>query len=418
MNWGWHLPPLRDGRVVARARVDVEPSGVLVVHQLALNRRRRFRKRSGRPVPFAPERVLHQLKVPQEYGNLTVNGRHDDETLWLNVAGDDLDLALIEHILDIPKLDLTGHVAIEADIRLPYDHPELLRGRMDLRAGAGQWQRFTWEHGTLQAHAEEGILTVSQTEWQGDGNTGRIRDLSLPAAALFGGQVDRLLEGLTAVFDLSLQNIPPLLTLFGEDLQPAAETVPSHHLVLKGGIEQGVLNLVEGVLVSGGSTVQLKRLQTDLVALRGRASAARLEAEVTLDVPKLEDLAALLPLPPLTGQLQGKLDFAGSMQSPKGSIALVGTNLHIAGVGVGDLDVFCRSDGVWLTAETFTLRNRTDRLNVTGRIDLESGRLEKTRGVARIQDIGGYANPFLPAAVVHRGGTQSPVHDRRHVLAA
>ncbi len=396
-DWGWHLPPLRDGRVEARARVDVEPSGRLVVHQLALNRTVAVEK--GRvDLSQLPRSLTFEAQISSENGNLVLNGRHDDETLWLNVAGNDLDLALIEHVLDIPEPDLTGRVALGADIRLPYANPELLRGRMEIRAGTGQWQKLAWDHGAFQAYAEEGVLTVSQAEWQGDGNTGWIRDASLPAAALFGGQVDQLLAGLTAAFDLSLQNIPPLLTLFGEDSRPAGTTVPPHHLALQGRVEQGVLTVDDGRLVSGGSTVRLNRLLVDLGALRERAAAASLEAEATLDVPELEDLAALLPLPPLTGQLQGELVFSGSMQSPRGTMALKGKNLTIADVRLGDLDVSCRSDGTWLTAETLALHNRTDRLDLTGRVSLESGRLEKTRGEARIRDIGAYVNPFLPAA--------------------
>jgi autotransporter translocation and assembly factor TamB len=268
---------------------------------------------------------------------------------------------------------------------------------MDVRAGAGQWQKLSWDRGAFQAHAEEGVLTVSETEWQGQGNSCLIREASLSASALFDGQVDQVLAGLSAAFDLSLRNIPPLLTLFGEDTHSAGETVPPHHLALQGRVAQGVLTVDDGRLVSGSSTVLLNRLQVDLSALQEKADAAKLDAEASFDVPHLEDLAALLPIPPLTGQLQGALVFAGSMQTPKGTIELEGKNLTIDGVLLGDLDVFCRSDGAWLTAETFALHNGNDRLDLTGRIGLESGRLEKTRGVARIRDIGVYANPFLPA---------------------
>ncbi|MCB2170348.1 MAG: translocation/assembly module TamB domain-containing protein [Deltaproteobacteria bacterium] len=395
-DWGWHLPPLRDGQVEASARVEVAPSGVLVVHQLALNDAVVFEKGQV-DLSRLPQSVSFTTQSPQEYGNLTVNGRHDDKTLWLNVAGNDVDLALIEHILDIPELDLTGHVAIETDIRLPYAQPELMRGRVDIRAGAGQWQELFWDRGAFQAHVEGGVLTVSRAEWQGDGNTGRIRDMSLPTAAFFEGQVDQLLAGLTAAFDFSLQNIPPLLTLFGEDVHPAGATVPPHHLALQGRVAQGVLTVDDGRLESGSSAVFLNRLQVDLGAVREKADAANLDAEASFDVPRLEDLAALLPLPPLTGQLQGALVFAGSLQTPRGTIELEGKSLAIAGVRLGDLDVLCRSDGAWLTTETFALRNGNDRLNITGRISLESGQLEKARGVARIQDVGIYANPFLPA---------------------
>jgi translocation and assembly module TamB len=374
----------------------VASTGVLVVHQLALNNA--VVVGEGRvDLSRLPESVSFSAQIPQEKGNLAVNGRHDDEALWLKVAGEDVDLALIEQILDIPKPDLTGHVAIEADIRLPYAHPELMSGRMDVRAGAGQWQKLSWDHGAFQAHAEEGILIVSQAEWRGDGNTGRIRDVSLPTPALFGGAVDQLVADLTAVFEFSLPNIPPLLTLFGEDIRSAGKTVPPHHLALQGRVAQGVLTVDDGRLVSGSSTVLLNRLQVDLSALREKADAAKLDAEASFDVPHLEDLAALLPIPPLTGQLQGALVFAGSIKTPKGTIALEGKNLTIAGVLLGDLDVLGRSDGTWLTTETFALHNGNDRLDLTGRIGLESGRLEKTRGVARIRDIGVYANPFLPA---------------------
>jgi TamB, inner membrane protein subunit of TAM complex len=396
-DWGWHLPPLRDGQFEASVRVDVAPSGRLGVHQFALNRT--VVVEAGQvDMSQLPRSLTFEAQIPRKNGNFVVNGRHDDESLWLNVAGEDMDLAFIEQILDIPNLDLTGHVAIEADIQLPYAHPELLRGRMDVRAGAGQWQRFAWEHGTLQARAEEGILIVSQAEWQGDGNTGRIRDGSLSTAALFGGAVDQLLASLTAVFEFSLQNIPPLLMLIGEDRHPAVEAVPPHHLTLQGRVEHGGLTVDDGRLVSGSSTVRLNRLQIDLGVLRETAGAANLEAEATFDVPELEDLAALLPLPAtLAGQLQGALVFTGSMQAPQGTIALEGKDLDIAGFGVSELDVFCRSDGVWLTAETFALRNGSDRLDLTGRVHLESGRLENVRGEARIQDIGTYANPFLSA---------------------
>lgn len=394
-DWRWHLPPLRDGQVEAQARIDVEPSGRLAVHQLALNRNVLIEK-GWVDLSQLPRNLLFYGLIPYENGSLTVRGRHDDEALALNVAGEDLDLALIGQIMDGPDLPLNGHVAIEADIRLPYAHPELLDGEMVLRAGAGQWKPLSWNHGRLHARAGEGILTVSQADWQSDGNSGRIRDLSLPTAALFGGPTHELLGRLTAAFDFSLENIPPLLALFGEGIHPAIGVAPPHLLVFKGHVQEGILTVSEGQLVSGGSTIGLQRLKTDLTALRGRATD--LEAEATIDVPDLGDLAALLPLPPLSGQLQGDLSFDGSLQAPKGTVTLKGKNLGVAGVRLGDLDVFGLSDGARLTLETLALHNRTDRLNITGRVHLESGQLEDVHGALRIQNVGDYANSFLPAA--------------------
>ena len=71
------------------------------------------------------------------------------------------------------------------------------------------------------------------------------------------------------------------MTLFGEDIHSAGETVPPHHLALQGRVEQGVLTVDDGRLVSGGSTVRLNRLQVDLGALREKADAANLDAEAS-----------------------------------------------------------------------------------------------------------------------------------------
>jgi len=394
-DWRWHLPPLRDGQAEARARIDVEPSGRLAVHQLALNRSVLIEK-GWVDLSQLPRSLFFDGLILIQNGSLTVKGRHDDDTLDLKITGGGLDLALIEQIMDGPDLSLNGHVAIEADIRLPYAHPEFLAGEMMLRAGAGQWKSLAWKHGRLHAQAGEGILTVSQADWQSDGNSGRIRDLSLPTAVLFGGPTHQLPGRLTAAFDFSLEDIPPLLALFGQEIHPAIGAAPPHHLVLKGHVQEGILTVSEGQLVSGGSTIGLQRLKTDLTALKGRATD--LEAAATINVPDLGDLAALLPLPPLSGQLQGDISFDGSLQAPKGTVTLKGRNLGGAGIRLGDLDVFGRSDGAWFTVKTLALHNRTDRLNITGRVHLESGQLEDVQGVLRIQKVGNYANSFLPAA--------------------
>lgn len=396
-DWRWHLPPLRDGRVEAQARLDVEPSGRLAVRQLALNRNVLIEKGSV-DLSQWPRKLLFDALMPCDNGSLTVRGQHNDEALALSVAGEDLNLALIGQIMDRPDLSLAGQVAIEADFRLPYAQPELLDGEMMLRAGAGQWKTLAWKHGRLHARAGEGILTVSQVDLQSDGNSGQIRDVSLPTAALFGERSHQLLGRLTAAFDFSLGDIPSLLKLSGEWIHPAVAAAPPHHLVLKGRVRQGILTVSEGQLTSAGSAVRLQRLKTDLTGWVGGAAGANLEAEAAIDVPDLGDLAALLPLPPLGGRLQGELSLSGPLQAPRGSVNLKGKNLSAAGVFLGNLDLSGRSDGVRLTVETFGLHNRTDRMDITGRVHLESGHLENVQAAVKIQNVGDYTHSLLPAA--------------------
>ncbi|MGD9331515.1 MAG: hypothetical protein PVJ53_09400, partial [Desulfobacterales bacterium] len=402
-DWRWHLPPLRDGQIEARAQVALEPTGMLVVHQLALNEV--VVVAEGRvDLSRLPASVSFSAQSPPASGNLTVDGRHTEETLQLTVTGEGLDLALIERILDLPDVDVTGNVALQADIRLPYAQPASLRGEAVLQAGEGRWRALPWENIAVRASAGEGTLTVHQADLQGGDTTLRLRDVSLPAGAVFDGQIDALLAGLSAGFDFSAHNIPQFLAAFGQDTVPLGGPLPPHALDLKGRLRQGMLVVEDGRLVSGGSAVHLKRLQADLRDLLGKASEANLDAELTLDVADLEEMSALLLLPPLGGELRGALALRGSLQTPQGTLALQGADLTLAGLGLGALDVVCRSDGRWLTAESIQLSNRDDRLQVSGRMALRSGQLAGARISAQIQNIGAYTDMWLPEDWPAEGG--------------
>ena len=393
-DWRWHLPPLRDGRVKAGAGLVLGPSGRLAIHGLTLNSREVVEAGTV-DLSQLPQRLSFEARIPPGGGGqLVISGRHDDDRLQLHIDGEGVGLAVVEQILEMPPQDITGQVDVTVDLLLPYDQPEELQGTVEMRAGSGRWQSFAWEQVLLQARAGEGRLVVPQAEWISQGNTGRIQDLSLSAAALFDGQLDRLLAGLNAGFAFSLKNIPALTALWNVDTHPAAATVPPHHLALQGQVQDGVLRLSEGRLTCGDSAIRIDRLQIDLADVVHRQTAAGLEAEAVLDVPELEDFAALLPGPPFAGRLQGRLTLTGSLQIPRGAFSLEGEDLRVAGVRLGRLDATGRSDGKRLWVETLALHNGNDRVSLTGRIDIDSGRLSETRLAAHIQDIGTYANPL------------------------
>ena len=396
-SWRWHLPPLRDGQVKARARLVLAPSGRLVVHGLELNNT--VVVDEGRvDLAQLPRRLSFEARIPSGKGRLVVSGRHDEEALQLHLDGQKVNLALVQQILAMPPQDLSGEVAVAADLTIPYAQPETLDGTLEVNVGAGRWQSFTWEQMSLQARAGEGRLSVSRAEWRGQGNTGRIQDLSLSTAALFDGPPDRLLAGLNARFDVSLKNISALTALWDVDIPPTAASVPPHHLALQGHVQAGLFQLTEGRLICGDSKIDLKRLQVDLAALADQRKDADIDAEADLDVPALADFAALLPLPPLAGRLQGHLKLSGPLRAPRGTLALQGEDLYLGGIRLGQLVADGRTDGKWLRAEKVALRNGNDHITLSGRVNLTSGRLAETRGAAQIQDMGAYANPLLPAA--------------------
>ena len=397
-DWRWHLPPLRDGRVKAGAGLVLDPSGRLAIHGLTLNSREVVEAGTV-DLSQLPQRLSFEARIPPGGGGqLVVSGRHDDDRLQLYIEGEGVDLALVERIFEMPPQDITGQVDVTADLLLPYDQPEELQGTVEMRAGSGRWQSFAWEQVLLQARAGEGRLVVPRAEWLGQGNTGRIQELSLSTAALFDGPVDQLLAGLNAGFAFSLKNIPALTALWNVDTHPAAETVPPHHLALQGQVQNGVLRLSEGRLTCGDSAIRIDRLQIDLADVAHRRTAAGLEAEIALDVPELGDFAALLPVPPFAGRLQGRLTLTGSLQTPRGAFRLEGEDLRVAGVRLGRLNAAGRSDGEWLHAERVALHNGNDHVTLTGRVHLASGRLADTRGSAHVEDVGDYADPLLPAA--------------------
>ena len=397
-DWRWHLPPLRDGRVTAGAGLILDPSGRLTIHGLTLNSREVVEAGTV-DLSQLPQGLSFEARItPGGGGPLVVSGQHDDDRLQLHMDGKGVALALVEQILEMPPQDISGQVDVTADLRLPYDQPEELQGAVEMRAGSGRWQSFAWEQVLLQARAGEGRLVVPRAEWVGQGNTGRIQELSLSTAALFDGPVDRLLAGLNSQFELSLKNIPALAAFWEVDTHPAAAPVPPHHLALQGQVRDGVLRLAEGRLTCGDSAIRIDRLQIDLADVVHRQSAAALEAEAVLDVPELGDFAALLPVPPFAGRLQGRLTLTGTLQAPQGAFRLEGEDLQVAGVRLGRLNAAGRSDGEWLYAERVALHNGNDRVTLTGRVQLASGRLADIRGRAHVEDLGDYADPLLPAA--------------------
>jgi translocation and assembly module TamB len=395
-DWRWHLPPLRDGRVKAGAGLVLDPSGRLTIHGLTLNSTEVVEAGTV-DLSQLPRRLSFEARVPPRDGRLVVTGRHDDDRLQLSIDGEGVDLALVEQILEMPPQDIAGKVAVTTDLLLPYAQPEAMRATIEVRAGSGHWQSFAWDHGLFKARAAEGLLHVPQAEWIGQGNSGRIRDLSLPMAALFDGQIDQLLAGLSTDFDLSLHKIPALTVLWDVDTHQAAAAVPTHHLVLGGRIQEGLLQLTQGRLTCGESQVNVNRLQVDLAALTEKRRDTSLEVEADLNVPELSVFADLLPLPPIAGRLEGHLTLTGPLGKPRGNFGFKGENLYLAGVRLGALDVASSSDGEWLRVEGLALRNGNDRAILTGRIRMASGALEKTQGTAQISDIGDYINPLLPA---------------------
>ena len=401
-EWRWHLPPLRDGQVKARARLVLAPSGRLVVHGLELNNTALVDE-GWADLAQLPRSLSFEARIPSGKGHLVVSGRHDEDALQLHLDGQEMNLALVQRILAMPPQDLSGKVAVAVDLMIPYAQPETLNGTVEVNAGSGHWQSFTWEQMSLQARAGEGRLSVPRAEWRGQGNTGRIQDLSLSTAALFDGPLDRLLSGLNARFEVSLKNIPALTALWNVDIQPTAASIPSHQLAVQGHVQAGLLRLTEGRLTCGDSQIDLKRLQVDLAALADQRKDADLEAEADLDVPALADFAALLPLPSLAGRLQGHLKLSGPLRAPRGTLALQGEDLYLGGIRLGQLVADGRIDGEWLRVPKVALRNGNDHITLSGRVNLDSGQLADTRWTAQIQDMGAYANPLLPAAWPARG---------------
>lgn len=147
----------------------------------------------------------------------------------------------------------------------------------------------------------------------------------------------------------------------------------------------------------------------DRASVRGTINLAAKSFEnvgVELSVSDLDPyVSELLPLfrrpaaktVSVRGGLKAAAKLSGPFSRPTGSLNLQAREVHIAGTSFGDADVDMKFSEEKLQVSSAKLRNRNDRIDISGSIRFGPIRLEDVQLKAAISDLAAYRGPWLPA---------------------
>jgi translocation and assembly module TamB len=208
----------------------------------------------------------------------------------------------------------------------------------------------------LVGSAEAGVVAVEHAEGRIGPNEIQLLKVALPAGPLVEGRWRALLAAAAGTFSASLGDVPAFLALWGVRAGDGATTVPEHRLRLEGSLEKGTLRLARGDLTSGLGKAALAAAAVTFPREDQGWGETAFSGAAGFDIPKLKDVSALFPVPPLSGSLRGEIAGTGTFALPEGRASLTGRGITIAGRSLGDLELQARSTTGSIEIDTLQLR--------------------------------------------------------------
>jgi autotransporter translocation and assembly factor TamB len=129
--------------------------------------------------------------------------------------------------------------------------------------------------------------------------------------------------------------------------------------------------------------------------------------------PYFSDLLPLFGLPSknpvsIRGGLKAAVKLTGPFTGPTGSLILQARQIHLEDTPFGEADIDLTFSDEKLQVSSAVLRNRNDRLDLSGSIRLRQKLLEDVRAKFAISDLAAYQGPWLPAL----SGVSGSLHGR------
>lgn len=304
------------------------------------------------------ERVtLDGTALVQAGGTLDLRELHQERIQWdvgLALPADRahtsgvLDGSNLRAMLDLARLDLAATRARLAPL-LP-ELPDDLAGVLTVDGEVALELAAPRPRGTLRV-VGDGIVAAGRRVTSlelyatGDGATAGVTRLEVraPGGRCEGTEISVSLDSLTT--DALLASLRGALVIeadsLGELLHGArlAELpdLPEHRLDVRARLADGALHLDAGRLDVAGGHVDVTGGSVELLAQGGRGRAAAVLLDV--DLPDLAAFGALLDAGEWSGSLTGKATLAGELPLLVGHAELAGTDVLLAGVPLGAVDV-------------------------------------------------------------------------------
>jgi len=219
------------------------------------------------------------------------------------------------------------------------------------------------DHLVLEVSAEAGVVLVERAEGRIGSNEIQVRQVNLPAAALFEARSRALLAASSGAFTVSLGDVPAFLALWGVSAGTGTAAVPDHRLHLEGSLEKGIIRLARGELATGLGKATLDAVTVNFPREDQGWGETAFSGGATVAIPNLRDVSALFPVPSLSGSLRGEVSGTGTFARPEGRTSLTGRGISVAGRMLGDVDLQARGSAGKIAIDTLQVRHGGNRFS-------------------------------------------------------
>ena len=341
-----------------------------------------------------PQTMPFEAKLRLAGGRLALDGKLDPSNLIGRVKAENLDLAQIFSFFT-PKIALEGNFSMTADMTLPLEQPTDLVAALEINLTQGNIYGLAADELSLKAQAKDDRMGLEKLGLLTGENKIEIKDLNTSAKAVFGGDVEGILQTLAGGFSVDCRDLPALISLAGVDLSSEIDAVPAHRLRLDGEIGSGDVNISGGSLTTDSGHIRLGPSRIALPSMSRPITDTAIQAALDIDLPDLELIGRLFKIPKLGGSVQGHATVTGTFGAPGGTANISAKGLSFQDVTYGDLTVKASADSQAATIESLTLLRGKDRLTGRGRFHFVNQEFEDVQLQFQLSDLASYTARIL-----------------------
>ena len=392
-EWSWRHPAFQTGKTALSADIEYTPEKIAVKRLMLDEFELAEMVQIG--LNSLPERMPFKANLHAAGGQLALDGELGPSDLLGRIKADHLNLAQISSIFQ-PVLALEGTISLTGKITLPLEQPLDFASDLNLELNQGNIYGFAAEKLNLQAATKDGKMRVDKLDLQTGKNLVELRNVNSSSQAVFGGDVEGILQTLAGGFSFDCRDIPALISLAGVDLSSQIDTVPTHRLLLKGEAGGGDIVISGGSLTTDQGHIRLDPSRLALPSMNRPFKDIAIQAAMDIDLPDLEQIGRLFKIPQLGGSVQGHATVTGTVGAPGGTANINAKGLSFQEVAYGDLTVIATADSQTATISSATLVRGGDRITGQGEFHYANQKLENVKLEFRLSDLSFYADKFWP----------------------
>ncbi len=392
-EWSWRHPAFQAGKTALSAEIEYTPE------KIALKRLMLGESELAEMVQIGlkslPEKMPFEANLHAASGQLALDGELGPSDFLGRIKADQLNLAQISSIFQ-PVLALEGTVSLKGEITLPFEQPLDFVSDLDLQLNQGNIYGFAAEKLSLQAATKDGKMRVDKLDLQTGKNSVELRNVSSSSQAVFGGDVEGILQNLAGGFSFDCRDIPALISLAGLDISSQIDTVPTHRLLLKGEAGNGDVIISGGSLTTDQGHIRLDPSRLALPSMNRPIKDIAIQASMDIDLPDLKQIGRLFKIPQIGGAIQGHATVTGTVGAPGGTANINAKGVSFQEVTYGDLTVIANADSQAATITSATLVRGGDRITGQGEFHYANQELENVKLEFRLPDLSFYTDKFWP----------------------